>query len=66
VFFVVAKSSCRTDWKLVDVPELGYLSTDKPYPRGEICVKLKSQAHPKFIGYWNSPEQTYIQFDFTA
>ena len=31
-----------TEWKLVDVPELGYSTTDKPYPRGELHIKTKA------------------------
>lgn len=30
------------EWKLVDVPELGYLTTDRPFPRGELVLKTGS------------------------
>lgn len=42
------------DYQLRDVPELGYYSSDKPYPRGELFVKSKSQA----LGYFKRPEAT--------
>ena len=40
------------DYKLLDVPELGYFNTDKPYPRGELAVKTS-----RFMaGYYKRPD----------
>ncbi len=48
-----------TDYKLVDVPELGYFHTDKPYPRGELLVKSLTA----FNGYFKRPDVTANAFD---
>ena len=47
------------DYKLVDVPELGYFLTDKPYPRGELLVK----SEMAFLGYFKRPDVTANAFD---
>lgn len=47
------------DYKLVDVPELGYFLTDKPYPRGELLVKSATA----FRGYFKRPDVTANAFD---
>lgn len=47
------------DYKLVDVPELGYFRTDSPYPRGELLVKTEKI----FPGYYQRPEATAAVFD---
>jgi fatty acid CoA ligase FadD9 len=47
------------DYKLLDVPQLGYFNTDKPYPRGELAVKSS-----RFMaGYYNRPDLTATMFD---
>ena len=48
-----------TDYKLIDVPELGYFHTDKPYPRGELLVK----SGTTFSGYYKRPDVTAGAFD---
>ena len=47
------------DYKLRDVPELGYYTTDKPYPRGELLVKTKYGIKE----YYKQPEVTAKLFD---
>jgi fatty acid CoA ligase FadD9 len=47
------------DYKLVDVPELGFFATDRPYPRGELLVKTVSMTP----GYYGKPELSAELFD---
>ncbi len=48
-----------TDYKLVDVPDLGYFATDRPYPRGELLIKSTTL----FAGYYKRPDFTAEVFD---
>ncbi|AQA05771.1 oxidoreductase [Mycobacterium sp. MS1601] len=47
------------DYKLVDVPELGYFHTDRPHPRGELLIK----SEQLFPGYYKRPDVTAEMFD---
>lgn len=48
-----------TEYKLVDVPELGYSTTDKPHPRGELYLKTTTLIP----GYYKHPELSADIFD---
>ena len=47
------------DYKLVDVPDLGYYGTDRPHPRGELLLKTPNM----FPGYYKRAETTAGVFD---
>jgi fatty acid CoA ligase FadD9 len=47
------------DYKLVDVPDLGYFHTDRPHPRGELLIKTPNL----FPGYYKRPDVTAEVFD---
>ena len=45
--------------RLKDLPEMGYMHTDQPYPRGEICMSGPSI----FAGYYKREDKTAEAFD---
>ncbi|MFE3447110.1 carboxylic acid reductase [Nocardia sp. NPDC059180] len=47
------------DYKLCDVPELGYFSSDQPHPRGELLLKTAAMIP----GYYRRPDITAQVFD---
>ncbi len=48
-----------SDYKLIDAPELGYRTSDAPFPRGELAVK----SILSIPGYFKNPGATQNLFD---
>lgn len=48
-----------TEYKLLDVPDLGYYRTDRPHPRGELAIKSATLIP----GYYKRPDVTAAVFD---
>ena len=48
-----------TEACLIDVPDMDYLTTDKPYPRGELLLR----GHSRFREYLYGPEETAKAID---
>ena len=48
-----------TEYRLRDAPELGYYTTDKPHPRGELCFKSTGTI----TEYYKQPDATKGLFD---
>ncbi|WP_411158523.1 carboxylic acid reductase [Streptomyces sp. CBMA291] len=47
------------DYRLADVPELGYFRTDSPHPRGELLLRTDAMIP----GYYKQPELSAKLFD---
>ncbi|KAJ2004823.1 medium-chain fatty acid-CoA ligase faa2 [Coemansia thaxteri] len=55
----VGRPYVGVDIRLRDVPEMGYLVTDSPCPRGEILIR----ARHVFKGYYKEPDKTKAAMD---